>query len=119
MKMTAFILGILVLAGCNEQLIKQQHKSPENLEAVSFRDINQMIIQPFRCTECHGDSGAPKGISLTSFAAVMASATVDLDNPTASKLFTALDSGMMPGNGRISQEQIDLVRLWIEQGANP
>ena len=71
------------------------------------------------CTGCHGNSG---GLTLTSYSSVMAggnSGAVIVPNDHAnSLLWQKVNTGAMPQNNpALPQSQIDLIALWINEGA--
>ena len=96
-------------------------------------------IQPIfsqRCDHCHSGSGAPQGLRLDAGNSygdlvdvpsqeVPSLKRVDPGDPDNSYLVqkiegTAAVGGRMPlGGSRIPQEEIDLIRQWISEGANP
>jgi uncharacterized membrane protein len=85
---------------------------------VSYEQIKTRILEP-RCTMCHG-SWSP--VNLTTYEAIMASPSlVTAGNPEESRLYTANlpTAGMrMPlGQDPISDDDLRLLRSWIEQGA--
>jgi len=77
------------------------------------------IIFTSNCTGCHGNSG---GLTLTSYSSVMAggnSGAVIVPNDHAnSLLWQKVNSGAMPQNNpALPTSQIDLIALWIDEGA--
>jgi hypothetical protein len=77
------------------------------------------------CTNCHGNDKQKGGLNLATFAAVQqggsSGAVVTPGEPDKSRLYTLAahtDEPKMPPKGdRIPEAQLNLVRLWIEQGA--
>ena len=88
-------------------------------------------VQPIfnaNCTSCHGSNG---GVDLRSFSALMSSVgnnygtnVVVPGNPDASGLVDKIENAnpqfgnSMPPNGSLAQTEIDMIRLWISEGAN-
>ena len=79
-------------------------------------------IQPIfdlRCTICHGSMG---GLNLSSYSDLMnggisGGIIVPYDHQT-SELWIRINSGQMPpGNNDLTNQQIDLIALWIDEGA--
>ena len=65
------------------------------------------------CTSCHSGSNPPKDVDLESFAGVMASSVVVPGNADASILVQMLEDG----HRNQLQTDIDMIRTWIEEGA--
>lgn len=103
--------------------------------AVDYGDEIQPIFSS-RCTECHSGAGAPHGLRLdpaNSFNSLVDVASdevpslklVDPGDPDDSYLVqkvegTAAVGGRMPLNRTaLTPAQIDLIRRWIGEGANP
>lgn len=103
--------------------------------AVNFEAEIQPIFSQ-RCDHCHSGSGAPQGLRLNAGSSygdlvdvpsqeVPSLKRVDPGDPDNSYLVqkiegTAAVGGRMPlGGSRIPQEEIDLIRQWISEGANP
>ena len=84
-------------------------------------DYTQTIQPIFNnsCTSCHGYSG---GLSLTSYTGAMAGGnsgtSVEAGNHASSLLWQKVNNGSMPpGNQNLSNEQINLIAQWIDEGA--
>lgn len=99
----------------------------------TLESIQKNIFTP-KCTQCHSGSGAPRGLNLTkgqareNLVGVASSEVPDLKrvnpgNPDDSYLIHKLEgtqdvgSRMPLGNPPLSQEQIDVIRQWIADGA--
>ncbi len=87
-------------------------------------------VQPIfnsNCTSCHGSNG---GVDLRSFSALMSSVgnnygtnVVVPGDPDASGLVDKIEpspqfGNRMPTGGQLNQTEIDMIRLWISEGAN-
>jgi len=87
-------------------------------------------IQPIfnaNCTSCHGGNS---GLTLTSFEALMGSTGIQYGSnivvpgdPDASGLVDKIEpnpqsGNRMPTGGQLQQNEIDLIRQWITEGAN-
>ncbi len=92
---------------------------------VVYFDLQILPILQSRCafSGCHNDASAQDGVRLTSYESVMATADVRPGNPGGSDLYEVLveddedDRMPRPPNPRLSQDQIALIRKWIQQGA--
>jgi len=79
-------------------------------------------IQPIfdnNCSGCHPNSG---GLNLSSYANLMdggnSGAVIDPGNHAGSYLWQRVDNGSMPmSNPDLSTEQVNLIKQWIDQGA--
>jgi hypothetical protein len=71
-----------------------------------------------KCTMCHNGAGAPKGLSLASYADVMKGAQdgqVIVPNDSANSKLVVIQSGTHFAN--LSAEEMALVKQWIDSGA--
>jgi hypothetical protein len=104
--------------------------TPEVVEVSFSQDV--LPIFQIRCAFCHGPNsiaGAPpNGLELNNYDNVMRGSNffpvIQAGNPQASSIILLLRSGGMPASASpdtppvpLPEEQIDLIALWIEQGA--
>lgn len=124
--MWAIGLGVVLavaLAGCGK---KQElgpgagdQSVPVEKPKSTFSWIQENILNP-KCVECHNSKKAKGEVNLSSYEALMESGVVEKSDPASSMLFLAIDSGDMPfKRGKLSQEHIDIIKKWIEEGAKP
>lgn len=85
--------------------------TPTPVNLATFTYINANILQP-KCVSCHGTSG---GYSYANYTATLRS--VVPGNPNASLLYTETASGSMPKRTRLTTQEVDLIRSWIQAGA--
>jgi hypothetical protein len=91
-------------------------------EKIDFATQIQPILK-LRCYRCHGPEKDEGGVRLHTSLDIEDSAAVLPEAPDDSTLFARLtlpegDEDRMPkGSAPLAKEQIDLIRLWIEQGA--
>lgn len=101
-------------------------KKPSGKTPVSFaKDIAPILLE--KCVACHGATQPQGGYQLHTFAALMkpGDSTLnpvtagDVDDSELLRLVSETDkTSWMPKEGeRLSQDQIDLIRRWIEEGA--
>jgi mono/diheme cytochrome c family protein len=100
---------------------------PNPGEALDYRHVEAILLR--RCATCHSSNGlmgaAPEGYQLSSYAAALASgerARVVPGNPAASELVRRIRGQARPrmpydGPPYLTEEEIDLIVAWIEQGA--
>lgn len=85
------------------------------------RDVLPLIANV--CGSCHKPGGQNDGILLTNYDEIMQYGEIRPGNPGASELYeviteTDLDKRMPPPPASVlAQEDIDMIRKWIEQGA--
>ncbi len=83
----------------------------------NFKDIKMNVLGP-ACMKCHSGFSPKAGVNVSSYFELMNSNVIVAGDPDNSRLYTVIASGKMPKNANmLSQEQIDLVRQWIQDGA--
>jgi len=91
-----------------------------NLPEVCFdRDVLPIFLNNCAISRCH-DGTRGSRMAFNNYTDIRAS--VVPNNPDASQSYQAIISkwgNLMPPNQPLSQEQRTLIRVWIEQGANP
>jgi len=88
-------------------------------------DYNSQIQPIFdaRCISCHG-SGSMGGLNLTSYQNLMdggqsGDEVIPYDH-ASSELWIRINSGQMPpGNNDLTDDQVNLISQWIDEGALP
>lgn len=109
------IVAGLMLVSC------KQKPNFESLAEVSYaKDIAPIIISNCTSSGCHGDSQYEK-FSLTSYSKLM-NGGISAGSPEKSELYATLKSlgdDIMPKkpNNELSEKQIQLIYIWIGQGA--
>jgi hypothetical protein len=105
-----FVLSLagLLDIGCSKGSVL----NPNTSVSPTYASISTVILQP-GCVGCHGGGG---GYSFDTYANTMHAVTAD--NPSASPLYTSVQTGRMPKSGTgLSQEQIKAISDWINLGA--
>jgi mono/diheme cytochrome c family protein len=74
------------------------------------------------CVDCHGGETTEVELDLTTYDGVMAGSeygtVIEAGDPDASLLLDMISAGEMPQEAdALEEEQVELVRTWIEQGA--
>ncbi|MBX3050197.1 MAG: hypothetical protein KF753_01915 [Caldilineaceae bacterium] len=88
---------------------------------VSFSsDVLPIFVE--RCSECHGDDDPEEGLEVTSYRTLMLGSiygsVIKPGDVAGSYLFDQVNSGKMPKKGdRLTPTQIEIIRRWIEAGA--
>ncbi len=87
----------------------------------SFSNIYDTIFE-LKCIFCHDEATPTNGnVNLSSYEVIMGSAAPQLvipGDPEASILYRSIKDGRMPlGLDPLSNEEIELVRQWIADGA--
>ena len=82
---------------------------------ISYSNFVQDIFNT-HCINCHGTSG---GLNLSNYTNLMSGNTVVPFDYFSSELWIRINSGQMPppGNNELTQNQIDLIAQWINEGA--
>jgi len=108
-------LAILTLVGCDDTLFNGN----EAASGVFLEDVLHIIDH--NCLECHAGLTAEAGLDLsTDFCgAVLTGGIVVPGQPDASLLYLRMrsPSDPMPPSGRLPSADLELVRQWIEDGA--
>ena len=69
------------------------------------------------CMNCHSAANPNAQLNVSSFASVLAK--VVPGNSAGSLIFTDVNSGVMPaGAAKLAAAQINIIKVWIDQGAN-
>lgn len=103
------LLGFLIISSC--------------LFAVDYESDIQPIFNA-NCGNCHlGNSNG--GLNLSSYNNLMSNNVIIPGDHEMSELYERItlpnsaNGDMPPGNNSLSQEEIDLIALWIDEGALP
>jgi mono/diheme cytochrome c family protein len=94
---------------------------PPSADGPRFETTVQPILQA-KCTGCHGTKLRTKELNLTTHAGVIKGSESGLvvvpGKPDDSKLYQYVKAGVMPRGGpRLSDQDVALIRTWIEAGA--
>jgi hypothetical protein len=101
------------------------HASAGGVEPISFSQQIAPILQA-KCVACHGPKLAESDYRLDTFASLVIPATesqpIVAGSPSESELYRRLvaddEAERMPAEAEpLSDEQVSLIRLWIQQGA--
>lgn len=80
-----------------------------------YRAIRERVLQP-KCIRCHKDGNALSEVRVDTYETVMT--LVVPRNPEASLLYDTIVQGRMPkGGADVTDEELALIRAWIEAGA--
>lgn len=106
--------AVLALAGCDDTLFNGN----EPASGVFVEDVLEII--DFECISCHAGVTAEAGLDLsTDFCSVIDGRVVVPEQPELSLLYLRMRSPSepMPPSGRLAQDQLDIVKTWIKDGA--
>lgn len=87
--------------------------SPDTVYFVN--EILPMITSNCAQAGCHDNITRAEGLVLNSYSGIKSQ--VRPGNPNYSKLYREIINGNMPPAGSMTQEQMDKIKKWIEQGA--
>lgn len=95
-----------------------KHEALPYVKKVCFtEDVLPLIASNCAMSGCH-DANSSEGPVLTDYDHIIK--IVSPGNPSLSKLYTVLDNtgeNAMPPSGPLTQDQINIIKWWIEQGA--
>ena len=108
------LLLLIILFSCKDY---GNPLSPDSSN--SYSDIQDIF--DINCTGCHDIDGFG-GLNLLSYDDVINSETVIPNDASSSSLYDRITreesaQGDMPPSGRLTDEQIILIQMWINQGA--
>jgi len=120
---------LIVLSSCSSQITDSCDTGDQNYEG-TLTEIQANVFTPY-CVGCHGDVQPSGNLSLTASSAytnlvnngsvgssLMLVKPGDVSNSYLMKRLKAEDGeGPMPPAGKLSQDLIDLVALWVQGGA--
>lgn len=114
---TNLVLAVLMSA-CSYKIDKGgEATSLSPGQALNFSFIRSTVIAP-NCFQCHLGSGGEGGLDLSTYSALVSNQLFIVGDPEHSDLFTQINTGQMPfGSAKLSNNQIQAVRDWIQQGA--
>jgi uncharacterized membrane protein len=118
-------LALIAIAACGSQDNTPDATKTGPLEEATLSFIDVQPILDAKCVGCHGDNDPKEGLALNTHAAVMQGgehgAVVVPGDPKGSKLVQFIDGSKTPRmpfkQDPLSQEEIDKIAMWIEQGA--
>jgi uncharacterized membrane protein len=89
--------------------------------AVSFADQIMPILEA-RCTQCHSEEDAELGLKVDTYEGIMGGSdygtVIEAGDPDGSLLLEMIIAGDMPEDGDpVPAEEIELLRMWIAEGA--
>ena len=101
------ILSSCIETGTNENLVFQEVSSIDPNDTVTFQQINNLIIQPFNCIQCHSDwANTEAGVRTK----------IMPGEPFESKFYLRLEDGSMPlGGPQIDKQRLEYVENYIRQ----
>lgn len=124
------VLGLLLtglLLGCGSQKTESpaqpaatETQPPPEPAAVSFADVLTVFTQ--NCGGCHGTDKPKAGYVAVNHAGLLGPGKDSRPNiipgqPDSSLTYQLIRDGKMPPSGKLADNQIDIVRRWIAEGA--
>ncbi len=81
---------------------------PSDIQGQALRILSQ------NCTACHGETSGSAGVyGLTNVDHLLSSGLVVEGDPTKSRVFTVIQSGVMPPRGALAAADQEIIRKWI------
>jgi cytochrome c551/c552/cytochrome c553 len=92
------------------------------VQAAAIPDKSEVAEQAIalinkRCLMCHNATTKTKGVDLATRAAAMGSGAIVPSDAEKSRLLQMVNAGKMPPTGKLSSEELALLRQWIASGA--
>lgn len=112
------ILLLLVYQNCGPMNANQSSSGGLSLGSnrVTFAMIQVTISN--HCIRCHQrETSSNSFVSLATYDDMIAAGIIVPGSANSSDFFNVIDDGKMPVSGRIPQEEIDNIRVWIDTGA--
>ena len=126
MKKLGMVFFILFVASCSFHEPKSDWENSKiGIEVPpTFSNLKEAIFEP-RCVKCHSPTGKARHFPFGSLEDFLSGPEplIVLNDPLRSRLYIAIsrtDEDRMPPPGKgdpLSSEEIDYIRLWIENGA--
>lgn len=118
----AVLLIVLTLEACVHEPFVKRVKGECDSDTVYFKKDIQPILNTYCATGCHDEATAQKGVVLTSYARLMATTEMTAGDPEESEIYKVItdedpEDRMPYGQAALSQENIAMIKKWIEQGA--
>jgi mono/diheme cytochrome c family protein len=101
------------------------------LPAVTFKAVDESLLKPYFCGDCHGADSPAGNIDLSTYESLIVAGNqngtaVVPGKPDESLLYLAVASGLMPDDGspmtgepKVDSEALKVLRQWILEGAKP
>ena len=114
MKKTLLLLTLMSLGMISISCDNDKIPAPDEND-ISFSKNVQPIFTT-NCVACH-DGGIPPDLTAGKSYTAIVPAYVTAGDASSSDLYESLVSGYMPPDGKLSDEDINIVKNWINQGA--
>lgn len=123
------ILGFIIFYSCEHEPIKRttngnvtgkdsSNTSNCNPDSVYFEnDVLPFIISNCAQAGCHDANSAANGVILDNYNNIIQKGEVVPGDPDKSEMFDEMEKGDMPPGKTLTQDQLNMVRKWIQQGA--
>ncbi|MCX7420806.1 MAG: PSD1 and planctomycete cytochrome C domain-containing protein [Planctomycetia bacterium] len=117
------LLTTVLLSSFGEPVVAAEKTPPDDADTEFFeRKVRPLLVQ--HCYSCHARGQKKGGLSLANRAGLLAGgesgAVVALGKPAESSLIAAVEQTgdvQMPPNGKLSKDEIAVLRKWVELGA--
>ena len=101
-----------------EQPVQQPEPQPEPAPGVSFQENILPILQASCAVPgCHAAPNPPKGLNLETYAGFEKGGVFNPGDSKDSVVIRRIDGGGMPPGAPLAEEQIQLFKDWIDEGA--
>lgn len=90
----------------NEDPLASRNANRDLPSGVTFKQINDSILSPLSCTQCHGDMKTAAGLNNY----------IKAGEPFSSKLYLRMEDQTMPPFGaKADKEQLELLEAYIRE----
>lgn len=130
------ILSLFILNSClpsesgplnfnNKKIPQTENQRPikvilSNQEA-NFQTVTKFIFKD-KCLSCHNSNYAEAGVILDNYGELFKTSEYDFpvvtpNEPESSGVYDQTVSGLMPEDAPLTEEEVDFIKRWIEEGA--
>lgn len=120
MKKIILLFSFCALVGCgnssHEQIAADADKALEG--PVNFGVLKANVLGP-SCLRCHASNNAKTSLDMSTYENLMSSGVVNPGKPDESFIYQRVAAGEMPPDSSITMAQIQILKKWIAEGAQP
>lgn len=107
------LIGLTTPTGQDEFSLAKEEATYANVTKFIFKD---------KCLRCHNQERARAGVDLSQYSTLFDwsdyfTVIVEKGDPDASGVYTEVARGGMPPRNPLSDEEVEFIKRWIEEGA--
>lgn len=119
-QLSLFAILFLFFQSCGAPIARKVANVSASQDAqsakITFDDVKESLFYP-KCLSCHNSVNASGSVDLTSYETVTNAKILVPYNAEASLLYQAVANGSMPPGGNLSEQTIQNLKTWINEGA--